>query len=191
MELTYRLGEDVCLICIHLAIVPEKNKLFYGKMLVGDEVRLRARAFTLVELLIVIIIVSVLATIAIPKVNDSWKRSSESAMKASLKAYRGAADQFYADCGCYPTMATLIDSQTAPLLCYDDNATTISLPAGRWKGPYLSKRVFNNFSNLHPDYRSISLIAYMLTSGGGRPVYKVQLTPSTLVSLNGTTIGTW
>ena len=151
----------------------------------------RVRAFTLVELLIVIIIVSVLATIAIPKVNDSWKRSSESAMKASLKAYRGAADQFYADCGCYPTMATLIASQTAPLLCYNDNASTIFLPAGRWKGPYLSKRVFNNFSNLHPDYRSISLSAYMLTIGGGRPVYKVQLTPTTLVSLNGTTIGTW
>ncbi|MCX6341887.1 MAG: prepilin-type N-terminal cleavage/methylation domain-containing protein [Fimbriimonadales bacterium] len=191
MELTYRLGEDVCLICIHLAIVPEKNKLFYGKILLGDEVRLRVRAFTLVELLIVIIIVSVLATIAIPKVNDSWKRSSESAMKASLKAYRGAADQFYADCGCYPTMATLIDSQTAPSQCYDDNATTISLPAGRWKGPYLSKRVVSTYFNLHPDYRSISLSAYMLTIGGGRPVYKVQLTPTTLVSLNGTTIGTW
>ena len=157
----------------------------------GDEVMFRVRAFTLVELLIVIIIVSVLATIAIPKVNDSWKRSSESAMKASLKAYRGAADQFYADCGCYPTMSTLIESQTAPSQCYDDNATTISLPAGRWKGPYLSKRVFNNLSNLHPDYRSISLSAYMSTIGGGRPVYKVQLTPTTLVSLNGTTIGTW
>ena len=191
MELIYPLGEDACKIWSHLAIIPEKKKLFYGKILVGDEVMFRVRAFTLVELLIVIIIVSVLATIAIPKVNDSWKRSSESAMKASLKAYRGAADQFYADCGCYPTMATLIDSQTAPLLCYDDNAGTIFLPAGRWKGPYLSKRVFNNFSNLHPDYRSISLSAYMLTIGGGRPVYKVQLTPTTLVSLNGTTIGTW
>ena len=191
MELIYPLGEDACKIWSHLAIIPEKKKLFYGKILVGDEVMFRVRAFTLVELLIVIIIVSVLATIAIPKVNDSWKRSSESAMKASLKAYRGAADQFYADCGCYPIMATLIDSQTAPLLCYDDNATTISLPAGRWKGPYLSKRVFNNFSNLHPDYRSISLSASMERNGGGRWVYKVQLAPSTLVSLNGTTIGTW
>ena len=191
MELTYRLGEDVCLICSHLAIIPELKVLLYGKIHFGDLVSFRDRAFTLVELLIVIIIVSVLATIAIPKVNDSWKRSSESAMKASLKAYRGAADQFYADCGCYPTMATLIDSQTAPSQCYDDNATTISLPAGRWKGPYLSKRVFNNFSNLHPDYRSISLSACMLTIGGGRPVYKVQLAPPTLVSLDGTTIGTW
>jgi prepilin-type N-terminal cleavage/methylation domain-containing protein len=191
MELAYPLGEDVCLICSHLAIIPELKVLLYGKIHFGDLVSFRDRAFTLVELLIVIIIVSVLATIAIPKVNDSWKRSSESAMKASLKAYRGAADQFYADCGCYPTMATLIDSQTAPSQCYDDNATTISLPAGRWKGPYLSKRVFNNFSNLHPDYRSISLSAYMLRIGGGRPVYKVQLAPPTLVSLNGTTIGTW
>jgi prepilin-type N-terminal cleavage/methylation domain-containing protein len=191
MELIYRLGKDVCLICSHLAIIPELKVLLYGKIHFGDLVSFRDRAFTLVELLIVIIIVSVLATIAIPKVNDSWKRSSESAMKASLKAYRGAADQFYADCGCYPTMATLIDSQTAPSQCYDDNATTISLPAGRWKGPYLSKRVFNNFSNLHPDYRSISLSAYMLTIRSGRPVYKVQLAPPTLVSLDGTTIGTW
>lgn len=151
----------------------------------------RDRAFTLVELLIVIIIVSVLATIAIPKVNDSWKRSSESTMRATLKAYRGAADQFYADCGCYPTMATLIDSQTAPSQCFSDNATIISLPAGRWKGPYLSRRVGISFFNLHPDYRSVTLSAYMLSINSGRPVYMIQLTPNTLVSLNGTTIGTW
>lgn len=153
--------------------------------------KFRVRAFTLVELLIVIIIVSVLATIAIPKVNDSWKRSSESTMRATLKAYRGAADQFYADCGCYPTMATLIDSQTAPSQCYDDNATTISLPAGRWKGPYLSKRVVSTYFNLHPDYRSVTLSAFMLSIGGSRPVYRVQLVPGATVGLDGTTIGTW
>jgi len=157
---------------------------------VGDEVKSHVRAFTLVELLIVIIIVSVLATIAIPKVNDSWKRSSESTMRATLKAYRGAADQFYADCGCYPTMATIIDSQTAPSQ-YDDNATTISLPAGRWKGPYLSKRVVSTYFNLHPDYRSVTLIAFILSIGGSRPVYRVQLVPGATVVLDGTTIGTW
>ncbi len=191
MELIYPLGEDVCLICSHLAIIPEIKVLLYGKIHFGDLVSFRDRAFTLVELLIVIIIVSVLATIAIPKVNDSWKRSSESTMKATLKAYRGAADQFYADCGCYPTMATLIDSQTAPSQCYDDNATTISLPAGRWKGPYLSKRVVSTYFNLHPDYRTITLSAFMLSTGGSRPVYRVQLVPGATVGLDGTTIGTW
>ena len=88
-------------------------------------------------------------------------------------------------------MATLIDSQTAPSQCYDDNATTISLPAGRWKGPYLSKRVVSTYFNLHPDYRTITLSAFMLSTGGSRPVYRVQLVPGATVGLDGTTIGTW
>jgi general secretion pathway protein G len=189
MELTYRLGEDVCLICSHLAIIPELKVLLYGKIHFGDLVSFRDRAFTLVELLIVIIIVSVLATIAIPKVNDSWKRSSESGLRAMLKAFRGAADQFYADCGCYPTMATLIDSQTPPRLCYDDNANTIALPLNRWKGPYLSKRI-GNTNLIHPDYRSVSLSVSMISINGGKCVYQVKLAPN-VVSLDGSTVNTW
>jgi len=150
---------------------------------------MRKRAFTLVELLIVIIIVSVLAAIAIPKINDSWKRTSESGLRASLKAYRVAADQFYSDCGCYPTMALLIDSQTPPGSCYDDNANTIALPSNRWKGPYLSKRI-GNTNMMHPDYRSITLSASMVSINGGKYVYRVTLTPN-VVSLDGSTVNTW
>jgi general secretion pathway protein G len=79
------------------------------------------RAFTLVELLIVIIVVSVLAAIAIPKVNESWRRASESSLRARLKIYRDAKDRFYTDCGCYPH-ADHVGLQTPPATCYTDHA---------------------------------------------------------------------
>ena len=195
MELIYPLGEDACKIWSHLAIIPEKKKLFYGKILVGDEVMFRVRAFTLVELLIVIIIVSVLATIAIPKVNESWRRASESSLRSRLKIYRDAMDRFYADCGCYPN-ASEIGSQTPPSRCYTDHAfSTRALVASTWRGPYLRNQARldeNRF--LHSHYRGLQMILGIRISGDSpRPRYNYILLPNsgTVLALDGTYISTW
>src|SRR3989442_1565277 len=72
------------------------------------------KAFTLVELLIVIIIIAVLAAIAIPKFADSSKRSKEAALKADLKLYRNAIELFKADTGAYPATVADLAATSAP-----------------------------------------------------------------------------
>ncbi len=155
----------------------------------------RVRAFTLVELLIVIIIVSVLATIAIPKVNESWRRASESSLRSRLKIYRDAMDRFYADCGCYP-IAGDIESQTAPSRCYTDHAFgTRGLVASTWRGPYLRNQAGldeNRF--LHSHYRGLQMILQIQMFGySPRPRYNYIFLPNsgTVLALDGTNISTW
>jgi prepilin-type N-terminal cleavage/methylation domain-containing protein len=173
-----------------------EKKLFYGKILVGDEVMFRVRAFTLVELLIVIIIVSVLATIAIPKVNESWRRASESSLRSRLKIFRDAMDRFYADCGCYPISISDIGSQTPPSRCYTDHAFgTRALVASTWRGPYLRNQAGSDENRfLHSHYRGLQMILQIrITGGSPRPRYNYFLGSSsgTVLALNGTDISTW
>lgn len=95
------------------------------------------KAFTLVELLIVIIIIAVLAAIAIPKFADSSKRSKEAALKADLKLYRNAIELFKADCGSYPASLADLAVTSPPANGVDTAGSSKAITAGDWKGPYL------------------------------------------------------
>lgn len=99
----------------------------------------RSKAFTLVELLIVIIIIAVLAAIAIPKFADSGTRSKEAALKAELSLIRNAVELFKNDTGCYPATLAGLSATAAPASGIDSAGTTYTIQAANWKGPYLSK----------------------------------------------------
>lgn len=62
----------------------------------------RERAFTLVELLVVMAIIATLLTIAVPRYFGSVDRSKEVVLRQSLAVMRDAIDKFYADNGRYP-----------------------------------------------------------------------------------------
>src|SRR5438270_13212752 len=99
----------------------------------------RKRAFTLVELLIVVIIIAVLAAIAIPKFSNSSLRSKESALRAELKILRDAVELFKNDTTCSPGAIADLASTTLPTdQCYNSAGALISIPTGSWKGPYVS-----------------------------------------------------
>jgi general secretion pathway protein G len=66
-----------------------------------------SRGFTLLELMIVISIMGILITIAVPSFQQSLIRARESVLKEDLFQMREAIDQYYADNGKYP--ATLQD----------------------------------------------------------------------------------
>jgi general secretion pathway protein G len=60
----------------------------------------RARSgFTLIELLIVMSIVALLLTLAVPRYFASLERSKETVLKSNLAAMRDALDKFYGDTG--------------------------------------------------------------------------------------------
>jgi len=62
----------------------------------------RQSAFTLVELLVALVIVSLLLTVAVPRYSASVDRAKEAVLKENLAVTRDAIDKFFADKGRYP-----------------------------------------------------------------------------------------
>jgi general secretion pathway protein G len=60
------------------------------------------RGFTLLELIIVIAIVGILATIAMPALKDLPRKANEAVLKTNLRTFRDVIDQYYGDKGHYP-----------------------------------------------------------------------------------------
>ncbi|MBD3670663.1 MAG: prepilin-type N-terminal cleavage/methylation domain-containing protein [Gammaproteobacteria bacterium] len=66
--------------------------------------------FTLIELIVVLLIISVLAGIVSPVVVSSLDRARESALKENLYIMRKTLDDYYADRGNYPSsLEQLVD----------------------------------------------------------------------------------
>lgn len=73
--------------------------------------RQREHGFTLLELIVVIAIVGILATIAMPAMKDVPRRANEAVLKTNLHTLRDVIDQHYGDKGKYPTsLQSLVDT---------------------------------------------------------------------------------
>ncbi len=62
----------------------------------------KTRAFTLIELIVVLAIVALLLTLAMPRYFQSIDTSKEAVLKENLHTLRSTIDKFYADKGRYP-----------------------------------------------------------------------------------------
>jgi len=65
-------------------------------------VRVLQRAFTLIEMLVVMAILAALLTLAAPKYFDSLERAKETALRTDLRLIREAIDKHQADTGRLP-----------------------------------------------------------------------------------------
>jgi general secretion pathway protein G len=65
------------------------------------------RAFSLVELVVVVLIVGILAAVAAPRMFNTSNNARESATKASLSVVRNAIELYNSETGTYPPAATL------------------------------------------------------------------------------------
>ena len=71
----------------------------------------RSGGFTLIELIIVVAIIGILATIAVPAMQDAPNKAREAVIKADLYQMRSCIDQYLADKGVYPeSLESLVDS---------------------------------------------------------------------------------
>ena len=99
----------------------------------------RRRGFTLIELLIVIVVISILALIVIPKVSSAGRKAKEATLKSNLYLIRQAIALFQSDTGYYPaTLDALLNAKTSPPATgLDDSATSQTVPTNSYQGPYL------------------------------------------------------
>jgi general secretion pathway protein G len=89
------------------------------------------RAFTLLEVLMVIVILGVLAALIVPQFTGTQRRAEEDLTKSQIAALETTLETFKLHCGRYPTsdegLAVLLEKPD------DDEITE------KWAGPYLKK----------------------------------------------------
>ena len=78
------------------------------------------QGFTLVELLVVLAILAMLLTLAVPKYFNSLERAKEATLKQDLNTLRDSLDKYYADTGQYPnTLEDLVEKKYIRKLPFD------------------------------------------------------------------------
>lgn len=71
-------------------------------VIVGARRAARRPGFTLLELIIVVTMIGILATIALPALKDWPRRANEAVLKNNLRTIRDVIDQYHGDKGYYP-----------------------------------------------------------------------------------------
>jgi len=92
-----------------------------------------ARAFSLIELLLVLVILAVLAAVIVPKFTRRSEQARVTAAKTDLSVIDGAIDAFEIDNGRYPSTQEGLRALTEQ----PPGLTT-------WHGPYLKRAVAND-----------------------------------------------
>lgn len=95
-----------------------------------EDRRSRNRAFTLIELLLVLVILGVLAAIVVPKFSGRTEQARRTAAVSQISTFGTALDAYEVDVGSYPQGKSGLTS----LIQQPREGTG-------WKGPYLQKEV--------------------------------------------------
>lgn len=91
----------------------------------------RQRGFTLIELMVVLIILALLATVIVPNVVGKSDDAKVTKAKADIASAEALLDQYYLDVGQYPST-----EEGLPALFSKPESAE-----GKWKGPYSKKPI--------------------------------------------------
>lgn len=73
---------------------------------------LRVAGFTLIELMVVMVLIALLLTIAVPRYFGTIDTGKQSVQRQNISAIRDAIDKYYGDLGKYPeTLQDLVDKK--------------------------------------------------------------------------------
>jgi general secretion pathway protein G len=99
---------------------------------------MRKRAFTLVELIVVIAVIGILAAIIAPNAFKAIEKSKIARAAEDIRAIRGASMGYYADTGTWP-MLGIGDARRASGMGFLTDDDGNGNPVWGWNGPYLDK----------------------------------------------------
>jgi general secretion pathway protein G len=94
--------------------------------------RHKEKGFTLIEILVVMVIITLLASLVAPRLFPKLGKGKQSAAKAQIELLEQGLDQFRLDTGRYPTTQEGLN-----VLVADQNIE-------KWEGPYLKKGLPND-----------------------------------------------
>jgi len=106
------------------------------------------RAFTLIEILVVVIILGILAAIVVPQFSNASDESKETALKQNLFRMRQQIEFYNQQHGSYPTLTNFIDQMTLATDLSGNSATPGT--AGHHLGPYLQRIPLNPYTDTVP-----------------------------------------
>lgn len=95
------------------------------------------RGFTLIEVLIVITVISTLATIVIPRAMSAQRKAKEAALRANLKQLRDAIETFEANTAAWPPALTDIVAASGAAISADVDGRGMSVDRSAYDGPYI------------------------------------------------------
>ena len=106
----------------------------------------RSRAFSLVEILIVVLIIGILAAIVIPQFSNATANTRDTSVATTLPYVRGQLELFKSQHGNTPPQATAMWTllQTAS----DTTDTAVAAPTGTKFGPYFKNNPLNPWNGL-------------------------------------------
>ncbi|MGD8241116.1 MAG: prepilin-type N-terminal cleavage/methylation domain-containing protein [Armatimonadota bacterium] len=98
----------------------------------------RRKGFTLIEVLIVIVVIAVLASIVIPRLLGAGRQAKEASLRAHLQELRNSIGLFQSHTGVYPAALADIMGAAAPASGLDVAGAAVAINASDYKGPYLT-----------------------------------------------------
>lgn len=133
--------------------------------------------FTLIELIVVVAIIGILATIALPAMKNAPIRAREAVIRADLYQMRSCIDQHLADKGYYPdSLQALVDAGYLRYLPIDPFSGTAD---GAWEELYAEPEDLEELEPLQDQL------------GSGQQVIDVRYADKERVALDGSLISDW
>ena len=136
-------------------------------------IRKKNSGFTIIELLIVIIVIGILATLVIVTYNGIQQKARDTKRKTDINAVQGQVEAYFAQNGKYPTLANVNDSTWRstnmkgldPSALKDPNGSTQALVATTTANSYVYAVTPSGCDNSGTDCTGYALTATL--EGGG------------------------